>query len=128
MPHFPCFGINVIRTRLFSPDDGLSDDRWSDFEDELTRLDATITDINISGSDPTLQVRASDGVNWTIELGGHSRNRETGLEDALATPGDPISVVGRCTHHFGENRIKAVKLTIGDRDYQLYPEELDGAS
>ncbi|SIT04893.1 hypothetical protein [Paracoccus saliphilus] len=128
MPHIPCFGISTTPTRLFAPDDALSSDRWSDFEDDLTRLDATITDINILGSDPTLQVRASDGVNWTIELGCHSRNRESGLEDAPAIPGDPVSVVGRRTHHFGENRIKAVKLTIGDRDYQLYPEEPNGAS
>lgn len=125
MLHFMRFGLNGTTARLFAPDDALSHDRWSDFDDDLTRLDAIITDINISGSDPTLQVRANNGVNWTIELGSHSRNRKAGLEDAQILPGEPVQVVGRCTHHLGENRIKAIKLTLGDRDYRLYPDQAD---
>lgn len=123
MPHLPCFGINRYPMRLFAPDDVMSGNPWADFEEEVTRLDAVITDINISGSDPTLQVRAGNGVNWTIELGDRGRNREAGLEDALATIGDPVSVTGRRTHHFSENRIKAIELTINNRDYRLYPED-----
>ncbi|WP_147391953.1 hypothetical protein [Paracoccus onubensis] len=123
MPHLPCFGINRNPTRLFAPDDVMSGNPWAEFEEELTRLDAVITDINISGSDPTLQVRASNGVNWTIELGDRSRNRQAGLEDASAIIGDPVSVTGRQTHHFSENRIKAIELTINNLDYKLYPEE-----
>lgn len=126
MPRLTCFGINPYPTRLFAPDDAMSGNPWADFQGDLTRLDASITDVNITGSDPTIQVRARNGVNWTIELGDHTRNREAGLEDAPATPGDPVSVTGRETHHFGENRIKAIKLTINDRDYTLYTEETDG--
>lgn len=122
MPRFPSFGIAVGRKPVFARDDILSHDRWSDFEEEPTLIEATITDINIAGSDPTIQVRASDGVNWTIELASHSRNREAGLTAAMALPGDRVSVVGRRTHHFGENRVKALHLTIAETEFVLFPD------
>lgn len=127
MPRFPFFGFAVDRKPFFARDDIISQDRWSDFEENLTRLEATITDIYISGSDPTLQVRARDGVNWTIELGGRARNRDVGLHEAKAIPGDSVTVLGRRTHYFGESRIKAVQLTIGSDSYALYPEMLDAS-
>ncbi|MBU3031786.1 hypothetical protein [Paracoccus marinaquae] len=127
MARFPIFGIAVDRKPAFARDDVLSHDGWSDFEKDLTELDATITDIYISGSDPTLQVRAHDGVNWTVELGGRSRNRDAGLLDAKPIPGDKVTVLGRRTHHFGETRIKAMQLTIGDVGYDLYPELRDAS-
>lgn len=122
MLRFRFLGIDVNDRRVFARDDLLAQDGWSDFEDNLTRLDATITDIYISGSDPTLQVRARDGVNWTIELADRGRNRDAGLTDRAALPGDSISILGRRTHHFGENRIKAMQLTIGNKSFELYPD------
>lgn len=123
MLQFRFSGINAAQRRCFAPDDALRSNNWSDFDEEMTRLDAVITDINIDGSDPTFQVRARDGMNWTIELGSHARNRKTGLEDALTTPGDRITVIGHPSHHFGENRIKAVQLTIGDKEFELYHDD-----
>ena len=65
-------------------------DAWSDFDAELIRFEAVVTDNNIAGSDPTLQVRAPDGTNWTIELANHARNDQVGLTQAQALPGDPV--------------------------------------
>lgn len=127
MPRIPFFGFAVDRTPVFARDDILPSDRWSDFEEDLTRLEATITDISISGSDPSIQVRARDGMNWTIELGGRSRNRDVGLLDARPIPGDKVTVLGRRTHHFGEARIKALQLTIDDQEYAIYPELLQAS-
>lgn len=121
MPYLALFGIAVECKPVFAPDDALAGDKWSDFDDEMIRLDAIVIDNNISGSDPTLQVRARDGVNWTIELASRHRNRDAGLTESQALPGDLASVVGRRIHHFGENRIKAVHVTIGDRQFDLYP-------
>lgn len=121
MPHFLLFGRIVARKPVYAPDDALAQDKWTDFDDEMIRLDAVVIDNNISGSDPTLQVRARDGVNWTIELANRSRNREAGLTESQALPGDLASVVGRRIHHFGENRIKAVHVTIGEQLFDLYP-------
>ena len=129
MPHFPLFGPAVVRKPVLAPDDALVQDRWTDFDDEMIRLDAIVIDNNIGGSDPTLQVRACDGVNWTIELATRSRNLKAGLTESQAgylrdflSVGDPVSVVGRRTAHFGENRIKATHVTIGEKAFDLSPD------
>lgn len=122
MPHFPSFGPAVVRQPVLAPDDALAQDRWTEFEDGLIRLDATVIDNNIGGSDPTLQVRAHDGLNWTIALATRNRNLAAGLTESQALPGDSVSVVGRRTQHFGENRIKATHVTIGDKSFYLYPD------
>ncbi|MDB6176638.1 hypothetical protein PAF17_03860 [Paracoccus sp. Z330] len=123
MLRFANSGLIACRGPLFARDDVISRDHWAEYEDDVTRLDAVITDIYINGTDPTLQVRASDGVNWTVELAGHARNREVGLEDANASPGDSVIVWGRQTHHFGETRIKALKIAILDRVFDLFPDQ-----
>lgn len=122
MPHFPSFGPFAVRRPLYAPDNAIAHDKWSDFDDERVVLDAIVIDNNISGSVPALHVRASDGSNWTIELGRHARNDAAGLTHAQALPGDHVAVVGRPAHRFGENRIKALHVTIGDRGFDLYPE------
>lgn len=124
MPQFPCYGFAVTCPRLLARDDILAGDRWSDPEADIIRLEATVTDNYIAGSDPTLQVRARDGVNWTIELAARARNREVGLTESRALPGDPVQIVGHTLPGFGENRIKALHLTIAGVDYDLSPEPL----
>ncbi|SES90659.1 hypothetical protein [Paracoccus homiensis] len=115
-------GLAGAQRRVFAYDDMIARDAWSDFDAELIRFEAVVTDNNIAGSDPTLQVRAPDGTNWTIELANHARNDQVGLTQAQALPGDPVQVHGRRIHHFGENRIKATRLTIGEREFLLFPE------
>lgn len=115
MPRFGCFGRPVL---CRAPDDGLAHASAIQ-DDELVRLDAVVTDNYISGSDPVLQVRAPDGVNWTIQLSSHTRNLQAGLTQSQALPGDAITVVGQAMHAFGENRIQAQHLTIGGRDFDL---------
>ncbi|HIC67128.1 MAG: hypothetical protein ACU0BG_09770 [Paracoccus sp. (in: a-proteobacteria)] len=127
MPRVPSFGISADRKPVFAPDDILASDRWSDFDKEAIVLEAIVIDNNISGSDATLQVRAHDGMNWTIELGRRARNMAAGLTPAQALPGDPVSVRGRRLHRFGENRIKAMHLTIAGRDFDLYPASLEAS-
>ncbi len=122
MPHFLPFGPLAVRQPLHAPDDAIAHDKWSDFDDERIVLDAVIVDNNIAGSVPALQIRASDGASWTVELGRHSRNDAAGLTAAQALPGDRVTVIGRPAHRIGENRIKALHVTIGDRSFDLYPE------
>lgn len=109
------------RTPAFDLPKSFDTDDWDEFKPHLTRLEAVVTDNYISGSDPVICVRDQDGRNWTIELAGRARNTEIGLTDSAALPGDPVQVIGRRTRRFGEQRIKAVHLTIADRPFELYP-------
>lgn len=95
-----------------------------EFKQKLMLIEAVVTDNYIDGSDPVLYVRSHDGRNWTVELGRRPQNERLGLTGAAAMPGDRIRVVGRRTRVFGEYRIKAVRLTIGDRTYRLHSPRL----
>lgn len=124
MPHLLPWPRTAMRNLLRARDDVIGRDAWSEYQDEMTTLDATIIDNNAAGSDPTLQVRATDGYNWTIELAKHTRNAEVGLTSQVAGSGDRVRVHGLLSHRLGESRIKALRLTIGDRVFDLYPELL----
>lgn len=127
MPQFPFSGPIAWRIPNYARDDILAQDNWADFDPELTRLEATVTDNNIASADATLNVRAADGFNWTIELADRNRNEQAGLTPNSAANGEKVIVLGMRTHHLGESRIKAVRLTIGEQDFALYPELLESA-
>ncbi|MTD99918.1 hypothetical protein GIY56_06440 [Paracoccus sp. YIM 132242] len=120
MPRVLEHGTADSRTPAFVPTP-IDDDAWDEFKPHLTRLEAVVTDNYVSGSDPVICVRDEDGRNWTVELASRARNTEIGLKESAAMPGDPVRVIGRRTRHFGEQRIKAVHLTIAGRPFELYP-------
>ncbi len=115
-------GLAGATRRVHACDDLIARDLWADFDDEVIQMEAVVIDNNIGGTDPSLQVRARDGVNWTIELASHARNNQVGLTPSQALPGDPVQIRGRRTHHFGENRIKATRVTIAAREFALFAE------
>ena len=94
--------------------------RGDEFKPHLRELTGTVTDNYSNGSDPVLCVSDAEGRNWTVELAGRARNAALGLTKAVAMPGDPIRVIGHRTRRFGEQRIKAVHLTIAGRAYPLF--------
>ncbi|WP_410218159.1 hypothetical protein [Paracoccus sp. (in: a-proteobacteria)] len=106
------------------PDPAFQGAIWQDFKDSSTQLVGVITDVNVSGSDPTLQVRGPDGRNWTVELADRARNASLGLTRSALLPGEPVRVIGRRTQRFGERRIKALRLTVEDRRFDLFPEAI----
>ncbi|WP_207102143.1 hypothetical protein [Paracoccus shandongensis] len=97
--------------------------RGDEFKPHLMELTGTVTDNNSTGSDPVLCVSDAEGRNWTVELASRARNAAIGLTPAAVMPGDPVRVIGHRTRRFGEQRIKAVHLTIAGRAYPL----IDGA-
>ncbi len=107
---------------LILPDS--ADEGWTDFKEKLTRLDGIVTDNFIDGSDPVLQIRAEDGRNWTVELGSRAQNDAAGLTAASAMPDDPVTIMGRRTRNFGEYRIKALRVMIANKAFDLFPDSI----
>lgn len=122
MPRLTHLGIVAARTPDMIWTRVPHEDDWSDFKAGLTRLDAVVTDNHIDGSDPVLHVRSADGRNWTIELSSRARNTAVGLTASAAMPDDEIRIIGRRTRRFGEQRIKALHLTIEGRGFDLFPD------
>ena len=63
-----------------------------------------------------------EGETWTVEVGQPWRNERAGLKDGDLVPGVEIRAVGEPAADIADKRLKAERLFIGGRAYQLYPE------
>jgi hypothetical protein len=100
---------------------------WSWAEGEQVELAGTIRQVTIAPPHPTLQVETpNDGV-WTVELGNPSQTRRAGFVEGSASPGDRVVALGNRSQNRSERRLKAVRITVGERRFDLYPERIRGS-
>jgi hypothetical protein len=99
---------------------------WSWAEGEQQELRGTIRELYIGQPHPTLRVQAADGVLWLVELGNPRQTASAGFVEGSAKPGDAVVALGNRARDAGEKRMKAVRLTIGERRYDIYPERIQG--
>ncbi len=98
---------------------------WSWAEDERTELRGTVREVYIGQPHPTLRIEAADGV-WIVELANPRQTERSGFSAGSARPGDPVVALGNRSRAPGERRMKAVRITVGSRTYDIYPERLRG--
>lgn len=97
---------------------------WSWAEDEQVELSGTIRTISIAPPHPTLEVEtASDGV-WRVELGNPRATERAGFVEGVAKAGDAIVALGNKSKDPQEKRMKAVRITIGEKVYDIYPDRI----
>lgn len=65
-----------------------------------------------------------EGKIWTIEVGQPWRNRRAGLTPAMFAKGQEITVIGERSAKESERVVKAVRIRIKGKNYDLYPERL----
>lgn len=73
---------------------------WSWAEADQIELTGTVKTVVIAPPHPTIDLTTTGGEDWHIELGNRSK--------------DP-----------GERRLKAVRVTIGAKVYDIYPERIN---
>jgi hypothetical protein len=99
---------------------------WSWAEADQIELAGTIREVAIAPPHPTLRVEtAADGL-WTVELGNPSQTQRAGFVEGVAKAGDPIVILGNRSADRGERRMKAVRVTVADKRYDIYPERIQG--
>ena len=99
---------------------------WNWAEGEQVELVGTIRQVTIAPPHPTLQVETpNDGV-WTVELGNPNQTRRAGFVEGVANPGDRIVALGHRAQNRGELRLKAVRVTLGERRFDIYPDRIRG--
>jgi hypothetical protein len=97
---------------------------WSWAEGDQTELRGTIREVFVGQPHPSLRVETpSDGV-WTVELANPSQTARAGFTTASAAPGDEVLALGNRSRTASERRIKAVRITVRGRTYDLYPERI----
>jgi hypothetical protein len=97
---------------------------WSWAEDQQTELKATIVSIAMAPPHPSLQVKAADGVLWQIDLGNPNQTERSGFTATSAKPGDAVTILGNRHKDKTKMQMKAVRLTIAGKNYDMYPERI----
>ena len=93
--------------------------RWTDAgEFELTGV---ITEARLGNPHGVLTVDA-DGELWTAEVGQPWRNARAGLTDDMLAPGTELTLRGHRAADPAELRMKAERVIIAGRLYDLYPD------
>lgn len=95
---------------------------WSWAEAGQIELTGIITSITIAPPHPIIEVDA-DGEMWTVELGNPTNTARSGFVEGSAEVGQEITALGNRASD-GELRMKAVRITVNGRTYDIYPERI----
>lgn len=96
---------------------------WAWAEGEQTTLEGTIQSISFAPPHPSLTVQ-SDNVVWQIDLGNPRQTERSGFKEGSAKVGDAITVLGNRSLDENEKLMKAVRITVGGRNFDMYPERI----
>jgi hypothetical protein len=97
---------------------------WSWAEADQIELTGTVKKVVIAPPHPTVDLTATDGVDWHIELGNPRQTERSGFNANSAKPGDTVTVLGNRSQDPDEKRLKAVKVTVGEKVYEIYPDRI----
>ncbi len=92
--------------------------RWA--EDGNFIISGTITDAKLGNPHGLLTINVN-GESWTIEVGQPWRNERAGLTDSMMAPGTDIEVSGHRSREATDRRVKAERIKIKGKTYDLYP-------
>ena len=73
---------------------------------------------------PSLQVKAADGVVWLVDLGNPNQTERSGFAATSGKAGDAIVVLGNRHKDKTKMHMKAVRITIAGKNYDMYPERI----
>ncbi|WP_245185644.1 DUF6152 family protein [Falsiroseomonas frigidaquae] len=98
---------------------------WSWAEGDQGTLTGTVREVYVGPPHPTLRVEA-DGQMWTVELGNPRQTERAGFRQDSLRPGQEITALGNRSRDSSERRMKAVRVTVGERRFDFYPERIQG--
>ena len=93
---------------------------WSWTEDGFFELEGVVTAIYVGNPHATLDVDG-EGTVWRVELAPPSATIAAGFTEDSAKVGDEVTAIGNRSREETEPRLKAVRLIIGDKTYDVYP-------
>ena len=97
---------------------------WNWAEDQQSELKGTVKSVSMAPPHPSLKVTAADGKEWLIDLANPGQTERSGFTTASAKPGDAIVVLGNRSKDKSQLWMKAVRITVAGKIYDLYPERI----
>ncbi len=97
---------------------------WDWAQAEQTEMKGTIQKVSMAPPHPSLTVKAADGVVWQVDLSNPGQTERSGFTGNSAKSGDSIVILGNRHKDKAKRVMKAVRITIGGKSYDLYPERI----
>ena len=94
---------------------------WGWATDEEFELTGKITKVKLGNPHGEMHLDANGEV-WLVEIGQPWRNEQAGLTDELLAIGTEVTVHGHRSIDPDEKLMKAERLIIAGKDYNLYPD------
>lgn len=94
---------------------------WAWATNEEFRLAGTVRQVR-HGNPHGMMVLATASGNWMVEIGQPWRNDRAGLTRDLLKPGTKLLVHGHRSAKKGERLMKAERIVIAGKSYNLYPD------
>jgi Family of unknown function (DUF6152) len=96
---------------------------WSWTQDGFFQLEGVIKEVYIGNPHATLDIDA-EGEIWRVELAPPSRTIAAGFTDDVARAGDEVTAIGNRSQDETEKRMKAVRLIVKGKTYDVYPDRV----
>jgi hypothetical protein len=93
---------------------------WSWTEDGFFELEGVITEVYIGNPHATLDVDV-EGEIWRVELAPPRATMNAGFTEEAAKKGDEVKAVGNRSRDETEKRMKAVRIIVNGKTYDVYP-------
>lgn len=97
---------------------------WAWAESEQMTLEGRIAQISMAPPHPTLVVEAADGGRWQVDLGNPAQTERAGFKASSTRVGDAITVRGNRNLDPQKRHVKAVRITVEGKHYDMYPDRL----
>jgi hypothetical protein len=116
--------FGIVATVVGASLPALAHHGWNWAEDQQSELSGIVKSVSMAPPHPSLQVTASDGKQWLIDLANPNQTERSGFTAASAKPGDAIVVLGNRSKDKSQLWMKAVRITVAGKTYDLYPERI----
>lgn len=93
---------------------------WAWTEEAFFELTGIIKSVYVGNPHATMDVDV-DGVVWRVELAPPGPTMAAGFTEETANPGDEVVALGNRSLDPNEKRMKAVRITVGGKAYDIYP-------
>ncbi|MBC2775301.1 hypothetical protein H6M51_20790 [Rhizobium sp. AQ_MP] len=115
--------LSILAGVVLSAGTAMAHHGWSWAEADQIDLTGKITAISFAPPHPTLELDTAEGP-WRIELGNPNQTQRSGFVEGVVAVGDEVTVRGNRSLDPDEKRLKAVRVIVEGRNYDIYPSRI----
>ena len=118
------FTSSLAAATLLAATSALAHHGWDWAEDKQSQINGKIESISMAPPHPSLKVKTADGKTWQVDLGNPNQTARSGFTGDTAKAGDAIAVLGNRNKDKAKLHMKAVRITLAGKNYDMYPERI----